>query len=91
MRKVLILGLLGLIAACVPADIPADPPTDEPEEIVSEPTATATMMEEADLVNLRDYGPAPELINEVWLNTPKPLRLADLRGQVVLLEMWTFG
>jgi thiol-disulfide isomerase/thioredoxin len=39
---------------------------------------------------LKDYGPAPELENEVWLNTDTPLRLADLRGQVVLLEMWTF-
>jgi thiol-disulfide isomerase/thioredoxin len=39
---------------------------------------------------LADYGPAPELTNDVWLNTPGPLRLADLRGQVVLLEMWTF-
>jgi thiol-disulfide isomerase/thioredoxin len=39
---------------------------------------------------LEDYGPAPELKNEVWLNTDAPLRLADLRGQVVLLEMWTF-
>jgi hypothetical protein len=42
-------------------------------------------------VNLEDYGPAPELTNQVWLNVDQPLRLADLRGQVVLLEMWTFG
>ena len=41
--------------------------------------------------SLKDYGPASELENEVWLNTSEPLRLADLRGQVVLLEMWTFG
>lgn len=40
---------------------------------------------------LKDFGPAPELTNEVWLNTDQPLRLADLRGKVVLLEMWTFG
>jgi thiol-disulfide isomerase/thioredoxin len=39
---------------------------------------------------LRDYGPAPELHNQVWLNVDQPLHLADLRGQVVLLEMWTF-
>jgi hypothetical protein len=36
-------------------------------------------------------GEAPELVNEVWLNTDQPLRLADQRGKVVLLEMWTFG
>jgi thiol-disulfide isomerase/thioredoxin len=41
--------------------------------------------------NLDDLGPAPELTNEVWLNTEAPLRLADLRGKVVLLDMWTFG
>jgi hypothetical protein len=40
---------------------------------------------------LPDFGPAPELENEVWLNTDRPLRLADLRGKVVLLDMWTFG
>jgi thiol-disulfide isomerase/thioredoxin len=40
--------------------------------------------------NLRDYGAAPELQNTVWLNTAAPLHLADLRGQVVLLDMWTF-
>jgi len=39
---------------------------------------------------LEDLGAAPELNNEVWLNTETPLRLASLRGQVVLLEMWTF-
>jgi hypothetical protein len=40
---------------------------------------------------LPDYGPAPELDNQVWLNVPAALRLEDLRGQVVLLDMWTFG
>jgi len=39
---------------------------------------------------LPDMGPAPELTNTVWLNTDHPLRLADLRGKVVLLDMWTF-
>jgi thiol-disulfide isomerase/thioredoxin len=41
--------------------------------------------------SLPDLGPAPELTNETWLNVDAPLRLADLRGKVVLLEMWTFG
>lgn len=40
---------------------------------------------------LPDLGAAPELANEVWLNVDAPLRLADLRGKVVLVDMWTFG
>ncbi len=41
--------------------------------------------------SLPDLGTAPELTNSIWLNTDVPLRLADLRGKVVALEMWTFG
>ena len=41
--------------------------------------------------SLPDLGPAPELTNDIWLNVDSPLRLADLRGKVVIIEMWTFG
>ena len=43
------------------------------------------------IASLPDLGPAPELTNEIWLNVDSPLRLADLRGKVVIVEMWTFG
>jgi thiol-disulfide isomerase/thioredoxin len=40
---------------------------------------------------LPDLGPAPELANETWLNVAAPLHIADLRGKVVIVEMWTLG
>ena len=52
------------------------------------PAASATAPGRADYP---DLGAAPELSGDVWLNTPAPLRLRDLRGKVVLLDMWTFG
>jgi len=43
------------------------------------------------LLSLPDLGKAPELMNETWINTTEPLRLADLKGKVVIIEMWTFA
>ncbi len=33
---------------------------------------------------------APELAPGAWLNTPHPLRLADLRGGAVFIDIWDF-
>ena len=42
------------------------------------------------LASLQTRVDAPELFNEVWLNS-EPLKLEDLRGNVVMVEFWTFG
>ena len=76
------LGLLavlaGLLAGCAAPSTPTAVATAPPPSTAPE-------------VALPNYGPAPELTNDVWLNTDQPLRLAGLRGQVVLIDMWTFG
>ncbi len=75
MKRLFFPLLTAVLAAC--AGVAS--PTPTPEDPRTEPPP------------LPDYGPAPELENDVWLNVDGPLRLADLRGRVVLLEMWTFG
>jgi thiol-disulfide isomerase/thioredoxin len=59
--------------------------TEKPVEQPATPLPPAVAQ-----AGLPDYGPAPELENSVWLNVDHPLRLQDLRGKVVLLDMWTF-
>jgi thiol-disulfide isomerase/thioredoxin len=78
--------LAGLLAACAPAS------GATPGATPASGSAYTPLPPEAALENndVHDYGVAPELHNTVWLNTPQPLKLADLRGQVVLLDMWTF-
>ncbi len=42
------------------------------------------------LAGLKSQGAAPELFNQVWLNS-RPLKLADLLGKAVVVDFWTFG
>jgi len=78
MKRLLTFTLLLLgLSACGTVTTP------EPESETSTPMPVHA--------SLPDLGPAPELTNEVWLNVDAPLRLADLRGKVVAIDMWTFG
>ena len=52
--------------------------------------ASPTQTSMSNTASLPDLGSAPELTNTIWLNTASPLRLANLRGTVIALEMWTF-
>lgn len=47
--------------------------------------------QEGYVASLPNRGAAPELQSAAWLNSDQPLRLAILRGKVVLVEFWTFG
>jgi len=77
------LLLFGLSACGTVATPEPESETSEPKSEVIEPIPAAA--------SLPDLGLAPELTNEVWLNVDAPLQLADLRGKVVAIDMWTFG
>jgi thiol-disulfide isomerase/thioredoxin len=84
----LVLAASFLLTGCTPAGPPSTKsPAAGQEPIGAELPAPAHPGSEL----LRDLGSAPELTNTTWINVDGPLRLADLRGKVVLLEMWTYG
>ena len=61
------------------ADSPPAPPS-RPQLL---PSRTVTRF--AGTVNAPDF---PEGL--AWINTSRPLTLADLRGKLVVLDFWTF-
>lgn len=69
------------------------PPATETTAATAESTAVTPTPDEPQLVaaDLPDMGEAPEILNEVWINTERPVTLASSRGKAVLLEFWTFG
>ena len=75
------------VVASTPTAIP-ELPAQTPAEV--EITDGLTEKQRQLLAEYPPLGAAPELRNEQWLNS-EPLRLAGLRGKVVLLDMWTFG
>jgi hypothetical protein len=96
MWRGLLLVLAFILAGCSYAAVKSNTSPEEVEPpledrsaggIEAAPTASGPDPEPT----LENLGEAPELTNQVWLNSDEVLRLADLRGKVVLLEMWTFG
>jgi thiol-disulfide isomerase/thioredoxin len=80
--KRLLIGITAFLAAAVALAQGNGNPT---------PTPPAGLDTQSEYVSsMQDFGPVPEFANESWLNTDVPLRLSNLRGKVVLLDMWTF-
>ncbi|MSP12863.1 MAG: redoxin domain-containing protein [Chloroflexi bacterium] len=74
------------LAACGPPNTARQPQQGQSAMPAAESAAQGQPVRS----NLPELGAAPELQNQTWLNTEKPLRLAELRGSVVLLDFWTF-
>ena len=54
-------------------------------------TSTTNPSDELRRADYPDLGQAAELVVDNWINVDAPLRIADLRGKVILVDMWTFG
>jgi hypothetical protein len=77
-----------LISACSPGPSLSDGDTAPTAQTSRDSSPTSE--QKSLLESLKRQGAAPELFSQVWLNSP-PLKLADLRGKVVVIDFWTFG
>ena len=85
--KLWFTGLFTLILAACSAPLATDQPSFPTEPKPSPSIEIESALETA----YPDLGPAPQIEGEVWLNTDGPLSSPELRGKVVLVDMWTFG
>lgn len=84
--SLILLASIVLVACNSDAVVPESEPTSSEVTIIDSGTVPPLPTEEI----LPDMGSAPDILNEVWLNS-EPMTLSDLRGKVVLVEFWTFG
>jgi thiol-disulfide isomerase/thioredoxin len=77
------------------ADIQAEESTEQPTEMDESLNDRDNTEDEEEDQAAQSYAgtvPAPEFPPGLdWLNTERPLSLADLRGKAVLLDFWTYG
>ena len=96
--KFVLVGLLMVtlfLTACqieLPQEALKQIKPDPDPELAAQYAADETLTEEQKriLSTLPNQGPAPELLNDTFLNS-ETLRLAELQGKVVIVDFWTYG
>ena len=78
-----------------PAADPEIPQAADPSADPAQPQITpSAAVEDEEIIPaetlLKDLGAAPELKALTWVNA-EPVTLRDLRGQVVMIEFWSYG
>ena len=84
------------LAGCLPANVtPVDPPAQDQDTRTQPPPGEADARPTSAEPEGRSFAgtlPAPEFPDGLdWLNTDRPLTIAELRGKLVLLDFWTYG
>ena len=88
MRRIVIVTLAAALAGCSGGGSSANTVL-QPDTTVGTPTSQVTPAAPHSYAGTE---PAPEFPSGLdWLNVPRPLSLAALRGKVVLLDFWTYG
>jgi hypothetical protein len=92
MKRIIGVALCGVLCAFWLCGCGATPSADEnlqdiPSVVESQPAGSDAM--NAERIDKSGLRLAPEIQSEQWLNGA-PVTLQDLRGQVVVLDFWTF-
>ncbi len=95
-RRFWILLSLFLLTSCgAPADVSSDNDrgraTVVPAASIVRPAGVPAGVESSAPIDLYARN-APEFPDGLeWLNVPRPLTMADLRGKLVIIDFWTYG
>lgn len=85
------IGIILLVSCGAPADVERAQPKHTSVLAPGRPVGLPAGIESSAPVDLYAQS-APEFPDGLeWLNVPRPLTMADLRGKLVIIDFWTYG